>query len=162
MVMTSASYVEVRRKARLALFIAMTLCILLPGNPAKGEEGCSLAVGYLLDYEEELEFGISIDRCGRYWKLEFEKFTGREKDGQPIWHVLELLEVHKEAADEVIVSQTCSIGGVEDHGIVVVARQTDEDWFARIRAAWKADREHGRWISIDPRTVQCWNEAAGT
>jgi hypothetical protein len=136
--------------------------MLLVVHPVRSADECTLAAAYLVDYDEELRFGISIDRCDDHWKLKFKRFGGREDDGQPIWHVLELLEIHKEAADEVIVSQTCSIGGVEDHGIVVVAQQTDDDSFAQIRTAWKADREHGRWISIDPRTVQCWNEAAGT
>jgi hypothetical protein len=145
----------------MLLFIAATLAMPLPGYSTDPADGCSLAAAYLLDASDELRFGISIDRCGDHWTLTYERFGGREDDGQPIWHALDVLEVRKESTDEVIVSQTCSIGGVEDHGIVVVAQQTDEDWFAEIRAAWRAAPEHGRWVSIDPRTVRCWNEAAG-
>ena len=141
--------------------LAASLCILLFGGPAPADEKCGLAAAYLLDYAGELEFGISIHRCTEYWTLEFEEFGGRQASGEPLWNVLDFLAVPKIASDEVIVSQTCSIGGVQDQGIVVVAQQTDEIWFAHIRVAWRADRESGRWQSVDARTVQCWNEAAG-
>jgi len=141
--------------------IAAALSIFLPWGAAGASEKCDLAVGYLLEHQDEPEFGVTIYRCAKFWKLEFEKIYGYSANGQPQWHVLELREVPKVAADEVIVSETCSIGGVEDKGIVVVATQTDEDWFAQIRVAWRADKEHGRWISVDARTVKCWNEVAG-
>lgn len=48
-------------------------------------------------------------------------------------------------------------GGVDDEGIVVVARETDEDWFSTIRAGWKADRKRGRWVTVDPTSVRCWS-----
>ena len=145
-----------------SLLVVTTLSVLLLGHSADAEDECGLAVDYILGHKDELEFGISIDRCVNQWKLEFEKFGGRNKGGEPIWHVLELLEVIKESPDEVIVSQTCSIGGVDDEGIVVVARETDEDWFSTIRAAWRADKKRGGWVSVDPSSVRCWNEAAGT
>jgi len=148
------------RGVRLPL-IATSLSILLLGGASLASEKCELAAGYLLEHEDELEFGVSIHRCVEYWRLGFEEFGGRLANGDPVWNVLELLEVPKVAFDEIIVSQTCSIGGVEDRGIVVVARQSDEDWFAHIRVAWRADRERGQWKSLDPRTVRCWNEAAG-
>ena len=144
------------------LLIALALPVLLIGYSADAEDECSLAVAYILDHKDELEFGISIDRCIKDWKLKFEKFGGREKSGEPIWYVLDTFEVRKDSPDEVMVSQTCSIGGVEDEGIVVVALQTDEDWFSSIRLAWRVDRERGRWISVDSTSVRCWNEAAGT
>ena len=142
--------------------IAASFSILLIWGAALASEKCELAAGYLLEYEDEIEFGVSVHRCAEFWTLEFEEFGGRLANGEPLWNVLDLLEVPKVASDEIIVSQTCSIGGVEDQGIVVVAQQTDEDWFAQIRVAWKADRERGHWKSVDPRTVRCWNEAAGT
>ncbi len=141
--------------------MAATLSILFFGSAVWANEKCDLAVGYLLEYQDEPEFAVSIPRCTDFWTLEFEKIRGYSASGQPQWDVLDLLEVQKVASDEVIVSETCSIGGVEDKGIVAVAAQTDEDWFARLRVAWRADKEHGHWISVDAATVKCWNEAAG-
>jgi len=137
------------------------LGIFLAGSETLADDKCELAAGYLLEHHDEIEFGVSIYRCADFWRLEFEELGGRLPDGEPLWNVIDLLEAPKVASDEIIVSQTCSIGGVEDPGIVVVAKQTDEDWFAKIRIAWRADRERGQWKSVDPRTVRCWNEAAG-
>jgi len=141
--------------------IATSLSVLLSWGASLASEKCELATGYLLEYENEIEFGVSIHRCAGFWRLEFEEFGGRLVNGDPVWNVLELLEVPKAATDEIIVSQTCSIGGVDDKGIVVVAEQSDEEWYAKIRVAWRADTGRGQWRSLDPRTVRCWNESAG-
>lgn len=143
------------------VLIAATLSCLIPGGAASANDECNLAVGYLLEYEDDIEFGVSVYRCTDHWRLEFEKFLGRLADGAPLWDVLDVLEVAKKKSDEVIVAETCSIGGVDNKGIVVVAQETEEDWFVRLRVAWRADRELGRWMPIDPATVRCWNEVAG-
>ena len=96
------------RGVRLPL-IATSLSILLLGGASLASEKCELAAGYLLEHEDELEFGVSIHRCVEYWRLEFEEFGGRLANGDPVWNVLELLEVPKVASDEIIVSQTCSV-----------------------------------------------------
>jgi len=148
------------RGTRIPL-IAKSLSILLLAGASLASEKCELAAGYVLPYEDKLEFGVTIHRCAEFWRLEFEEFGGRLVNGDPTWNVLEQLEVPKVAPDEIMVSQTCSISGVEDEGIVVVAQQSDEDWFTQIRVAWRADKERGQWKPLDPRTVRCWNESAG-
>ena len=148
------------RDVRLPL-IATSLSILLSWGASLASEKCELAAGYLLEYEDQIEFGVSIHRCAGFWRLELEEFGGRLANGDPVWNILEVLEVPKAASDQIIVSQTCSISGVDDTGIVVVADQSDEEWFAKIRVAWRADRERGLWKLLDPRTVRCWNESAG-
>ena len=148
------------RGVRLPL-TAIFLSILLFSGASSASEKCELAAGYLLEYEDEIEFGVSIHRCAGFWRLELEEFGGRLANGEPVWKVLDLLEVPKAASDETVVSQTCSISGVADEGIVVVAEQSDEEWFAKIHAAWWADTKRGQWKSLDPRTVRCWNESAG-
>lgn len=115
----------------------------------------------MLEHEDEPEFGVSIYRCAEFWRLELEKFGGRLASGEAQWFVLDTLELRDVALDEVIVSETCEIGDLPDKGIVAVALQTDELWFPRLRVAWRADKERGRWASVDAATVQCWNEAAG-
>ena len=139
----------------------MLLSILLVGNAAWASDECDLAVSYLLEQQNAPYLGVDIYRCTESWQLVFERIHKHAPGGQTQWEIIDLLEVPKDASDEVIVSETCSIGGVEDKGIVVVARNTNEDWFQHLRVAWRADKELGRWIPIDARTVRCWNEVAG-
>lgn len=141
--------------------LAAIFCMLLPGNATLASEQCDLATAYLLGSDNNLGFAVSIHRCAGFWRLELKEFGGRTASGEPLWNVLDLIEIPKIASDEVIVAQTCSIGGVEDQGIVVVALQTEEDWYDRIRVARWADREHRRWDTVDAATVRCWNEGAG-
>ena len=78
------------------------------------------------------------------------------------WSVLDSVQLPDVVSDGVVVIETCGIGGSSNKGIVASAQQTDEPEFSRIRAAWLADKEHARWISVDAATVHCWNEAAGS
>jgi len=141
--------------------IAATLSILLLGAPTGAIEKCDLVADYMLEHEADPQFGISIYQCADLWRLDLEKFRGRSASGKARWSVLDSVQLPDVAPDEVVVSETCGIGDSPDKGIVAIGRQTDEPEFSRIRAAWRADKERARWISVDAATVHCWNEAAG-
>ncbi len=129
--------------------------------PIGAIERCDLVAGYMLEHEEEPEFGVSIYQCADIWRLELQKFHGRSASGEARWRVLDSIQLLDVALDEVVVSETCGVGNSSDKGIVAIAQQTDESEFSRIRAAWRADKERARWISLDAASVDCWNEAAG-
>jgi hypothetical protein len=148
-------------KGILLLVITSVLSIPILEAPIRADETCNLVAAYMLDYTEKPEFGISIYQCSNSWRLELAKFGGRTASGEARWSVLDSIELFDVALDEVVVSQTCSSGNSPDEAIVVIAQQTDELEFSRIRAAWRADQQHARWISLDPTSIDCWNEAAG-
>jgi hypothetical protein len=141
--------------------IVAIVSIFLLGTPVGAVERCNLVAGYMLEHEEEPEFGVSIYRCADFWKLELEQFQGRSASGEARWRVLDSIQLLDVSSGEVVVSETCRIGASPDRGIVAIAEQMDELEFSRIRAAWRADKLRARWIPIDPTSVECWNESAG-
>ena len=143
------------------LAIASFFGILVPGAHVGADEKCNLVVAYMLDDARQPGFGVSIYRCANFWRLELEKFRGRTAGGEAHWSVLDLVELSDVASGEVVVAESCSIDNSTDKAILAIAQQTDEPEIQGILAAWRADQQRGRCISIDTDSVDCWNEASG-
>ncbi|MDT7603173.1 MAG: hypothetical protein QOF61_1170 [Acidobacteriota bacterium] len=128
----------------------------LPDN-LKGVGGASIS-----SMGDAKEYGINEVHQGRVKMLWFEHMTYRDDSGAPNWEVKDVLVLPTIPRNKVLVYSFCSSGKKPDSEIVAIADyQPDEEFFTRVRRAWRANRKTEKFEEISPRSIRCTNEGYG-
>lgn len=111
---------------------------------------------------DKKEYGISEVHKGRVKALWFEYMTHRDQGGVPYWELKDVLVVPPHSSKQVLAYATCLIGNRPDKEIVaVVDYQPNEQYFTRVRRAWRANRQTEKFEVIPTKKIKCENEGYG-
>lgn len=120
------------------------------GSGSNAEQICARSIGTVDDAE---------DRSVRLYAAELAGRNGNEAR----WKITDLVPYPKLQRGERVSISTCTVDGVADAGAIAIVDTAVEDalareTFAAVRWAVRLDRASGRFVELDPRQVQCYNE----
>lgn len=120
------------------------------GSGSNAEQICARSIGTVDDAD---------DRSVRLYAAELAGRNGNEAR----WRITDLVPYPKLQRGERVSISTCTVDAVADPGAIAVVDTAVEDalareTFAAVRWAVRLDRASGRFVDLDPRRVQCYNE----
>ena len=114
----------------------------------------------LLEPLNGVDFAVKELRNGDTVVLLFEKLHPLVNINK--FEILDVLEITSINEDDLICFQSCQKDSLRDSEIVAITKYDENlEYFKDIIQAWRADRENGKFISIDPKGIECLNEGFG-
>lgn len=166
---------------RTILFVCLLICLAVaPSAAQSGSQtdavkyigrrygptqppGIKYVGGALIsELEDQKEYGISQVHKGRVKVLWFERMTHRDERGVPYWELMDVLVVPPHTRKQVVVYATCLMENRADKEIVAIADyQPGEQYFTRVRKAWRANRQTEKFEVIPTKGIKCENDGFG-
>lgn len=120
------------------------------GSGSNAEQICARSIGTIDDAD---------DRSVRLYAAELAGHNGNEAR----WKITDVVPYPKLLRGERVSISTCTVDGAADAGAIAIVDTAVEDaqareTFAAVRWAVRLDRVSGRFVDLDPRQVQCYNE----
>lgn len=84
--------------------------------------------------------------------------SGERQNGAIVWVLSDRQVVPALAGDEALILGLCQVEGETDPAIAAVVRKTATPKWREVRAAWRADVEHGRLHPIATEGIACVGE----
>ena len=114
------------------------------------------------EVNEEKEYGIAEMQKGRVRVLWFEYLTRRDDKGSPYWELKDALLIPRYPKSQILTYSFCWTNNQPDKEIVaIVDHQSGVEYFTRVRKAWRANRQTGKFEVIPTKGIKCENEGAG-
>ncbi|MEH6416658.1 hypothetical protein [Pseudomonas sp. CGJS7] len=122
------------------------------GSGRSAEQICARSIGTIDDAE---------DRSLKFYAGELVGRIGNEAR----WKITDVVPYPKLQRGERVSMSTCMIDGVNDPGVIAIVDTAVEgadarEMFDAVRWAVKLDRRKGRFITVKPTEVSCYNEGA--
>lgn len=119
------------------------------GGPPRTADICDYSIGILGDPE------------GTPLYLYAGKFLRRGDKGHPYWRIIDAIPYPKFPKGYDFTMSGCRQNGVEDSMIVAVVKITDEEWHTEVREAYRLDIGQQKFVTVEPKGVECLNEGWG-
>lgn len=114
------------------------------------------------ELDDQTEYGIAEVHRGRVKALWFERLIRRDEKGIPYWELKDVLVVPPYPKSQLLSYSFCLMNNLPDKEIVaIVDYQPDAEYFTRVRKAWRANRQTGKFEVIPTKGIKCTNEGAG-
>ncbi|HSE16603.1 MAG TPA: hypothetical protein VLB46_06095 [Pyrinomonadaceae bacterium] len=112
--------------------------------------------------EDEKEYAMSEIRRGRIRMLWFDRLTHRDDNGIAYWEVKDVLVLPAIPNSQILVYAMCLLNDKPDSEIAAIAdHQPTEQYFTRVRKAWRANRTTEKFEPMPVKGIKCENPAAG-
>jgi hypothetical protein len=107
-------------------------------------------------------YSVALISSGDLQMLWLESSSSRNNKGQAIWKVFDVIAAPTYGKDQTLVIGFCKIDDKSDPEVIAVVNyEQDKKYFNKIIKAWRANRTKGKFESITPKGVSCWNESYG-
>lgn len=94
--------------------------------------------------------------------LWFDRLTHRDEKGVAYWEVKDVLVLPAIPKTQILVYAMCLLNDQPDGEIAAVAdHQPTEQYFKRVRKAWRANRTTEKFEPMPVKGIKCENPAAG-
>lgn len=124
-------------------------------------KGVKYVSGALIsERNDEKEYGISEVHKGRVKALWFERLARRDERGIPYWELLDVLVAPPHTGKQILVYASCRLKNQYNPEIVaLVDNQPSEEFLTRVRKAWRANRQTGKFEVLPTKGIKCTNQA---
>jgi len=103
--------------------------------------------------------GILIDAAGKQVGVYTGTEAGHRPDGRALWRVTDQLPYPKLGKGQDLIFAQCRHQGVDDGTVMAVVRRSKLEWLPAVSWAYRVDGASGKFVKLDPKGVDCVNEA---
>lgn len=112
--------------------------------------------------DDEKEYAMSEIQRARTRMLWFDRLTHRDEKGVAYWEVKDVLLLPAIPKNQILVYAMCLLNDQPDGEIAAIAdHQPTEQYFTRVRKAWRANRTTEKFEPMPVKGIKCENPAAG-
>ena len=109
-----------------------------------------------------VDYSISRVSKGNRKMLWLEKLVLRDKYGNPHWEVLDILNIPEIGWQEELVDySSCQLDGQLNREIIAIVKLEKKEYYTKVKKAWRANLNTGKFQEISPQGITCVNEAWG-